>query len=143
MTDASLALRGAAFALLSGDADLVALTGAQRIHDGAPRGAAFPHLVIGAIESRPLLALAEDGEEHRLDLAVFSRADSRDEASRILSRAVSLLADRAGVAAALATQASGHALVATRLVERRIERLPQARLWRARARLRLVTEPLG
>ena len=66
MTDASLALRGAAFALLSGDADLVALTGAQRIHDGAPRGAAFPHLVIGAIESRPLLALAEDGEEQPL-----------------------------------------------------------------------------
>ena len=143
MTDASLALRGAVFALLSGDAALVGLTGAGRIHDGAPRGAPFPHLVIGAIESRPLLDLPEEGEEHRLAISVFSRAASRDEASAVLSRAVTLLADRAGVAAVLADHSSGHGLVGTRLIERRSERLTEARLWRARARLRLVTEPLG
>lgn len=138
-----LALRGAVFSLLAGDATLADLAGAGRIHDGAPRGAPFPHLVIGTIESRPLLAHPEEGEEHRLEIAVFSRAASRDEAGGILSRAVDLLVEGSGMAGALAAASPGHDLVGVRLIDLRSERLVPQRLWRAGARFRLVTEPLA
>lgn len=97
----------------------------------------------GTIESRPLLAHPGEGEEHRLEIAVFSRAASRDEAGGILSRAVDLLVEGSGMAGALAAASPGHDLVGVRLIDLRSERLVPQRLWRAGARFRLVTEPLA
>ena len=43
-------LRGAIVAALRADAALTAVIGADRVHDGAPRGAAIPFVDLGAVE---------------------------------------------------------------------------------------------
>ena len=49
-------LRGAIVAALRADAALTAVIGADRVHDGAPRGAAIPFVDLGAVETRLLAA---------------------------------------------------------------------------------------
>ena len=55
MIDHESALQKALVAALQGDAALAALLDG-RVWDQAPQGAAFPHLLIGRCESRPLAA---------------------------------------------------------------------------------------
>ena len=58
-------LRAALVKALRADADLTALTGGERVHDGAPRGGAHPFVELGPIVSRPLLSSAEVEELNR------------------------------------------------------------------------------
>lgn len=80
-----LALQKALIAHLGADAAVQALLGQPaRIWDAAPEAAAWPHLLIGRCESRPLAADG-GGVEHRLTLSVVSRFRGTEEAKAVLT----------------------------------------------------------
>lgn len=129
-------LRSALFAVLAVDSTLETILGPGRIFDGAPRGQAFPYLVLETLESRPLLTDLSLGAVHDLALTVFSRGQSRDEAAQAASRAGEVL-----VAGPVAV--SGHRVVNLTLTNVVSRRLRDGRGYRASSALRAVTEPLN
>ncbi|MES2860865.1 MAG: DUF3168 domain-containing protein [Pseudomonadota bacterium] len=83
MSDHESALQKALIAHLRADGALQALLGdPARIWDEAPRGAAYPHLLIGRSESR-LVAADGCGVEHQLSLRCASRFGGTEEAKAI------------------------------------------------------------
>lgn len=83
MSDHENALQKALIAHLRADAPLRALLGdPARIWDAAPRGAGYPHLLIGRCESRPVEADG-CGVEHVLTLRCASRFEGTEEAKAI------------------------------------------------------------
>ncbi|HYD26844.1 DUF3168 domain-containing protein [Brevundimonas sp.] len=80
-----LALQKALIAHLAADPALCALLGEPaRIWDAAPDKPAFPHLLIGPSESRPVSADG-GGVEHALTLTVVSRFRGTEEAKATLA----------------------------------------------------------
>ena len=80
-----LALQKALIAHLAADSGVRALLGdPARIWDAAPDKPAFPHLLIGRSESRPLRADG-GGVEHALTLTVVSRFRGTEEAKAVLA----------------------------------------------------------
>jgi hypothetical protein len=132
------ALRSAVVATLAADPGILALAGPSRVHDGVPRGAALPYLAVGAIETRLLVADAGEGEVHRVEILAFSRRPARGEVAGLIVAARDALAAGTGLAARLA----GHRLVNLAGSEMTSERQADGRTWRARLRLRVVTEPV-
>lgn len=129
-----MALRDALITRLSSDADLTLIIGPGRVHDGAPRSAAHPYLTLESITSRPLAGEPEEGMEHQVMLALYSRADSRDEAVRgVMAAAAALFGSVLSL--------GGWHLSDLRAVETSSERLRDGRSWRAALRLRAVTSP--
>jgi len=85
MSAHELALQKALIAHLKADAAVQALLGEPpRIWDSAPKDAAFPHLLIGRCESRPLAADG-GGVEQALTLTVVSRFRGTEEAKVVLA----------------------------------------------------------
>lgn len=83
MTDHEGALAKALIAHLKGDAAVTALLGEPaRIWDQPPQDAAFPHLLIGRSQSRPVAADG-GGVEHRLTLSCASRFPGMEEARAV------------------------------------------------------------
>ena len=83
MTDHESALQKALIAHLRGDAGLKALLGdPARIWDEPPPDAAWPHLLVGRSESRPVAADG-CGVEHSLSLRCASRFGGTEEAKAI------------------------------------------------------------
>ena len=83
MTGHEAALQKALIAHLRADAALRALLGdPARVWDAAPRGAGYPHLLIGRSESRPVEADG-CGVEHVLTLRCASRFEGTEEAKAI------------------------------------------------------------
>lgn len=83
MSDHEGALQKALIAHLRADAGVSALLGdPARIWDGPPRAAAYPHLVVGRSESRPVAADG-CGIEHGLTLRCASRFDGLEEAKAV------------------------------------------------------------
>lgn len=83
MSGHEAALQKALIAHLRADATLRALLGdPARVWDAAPRGAAFPHLLIGRSESR-LIEADGCGVEHQLSLRCASRFEGTEEAKAI------------------------------------------------------------
>ncbi|QGZ36802.1 DUF3168 domain-containing protein [Stappia indica] len=132
---AQVALRAALVKALRADAQLTALTGGERVHDGAPRGSAHPFIELGALVSRPLLSSAEEGEEHEAEILVHSRKDARGEVAALMAAAREAVLNGAG------GFLDGHVLVNAGTLDERSERLADGRSWRGRLRLRLVSEP--
>lgn len=128
-------LRAALVKALRADADLAALTGGERVHDGAPRGSAHPFIELGALVSRPLLSSAEEGEEHEAEILVHSRKEARGEVAALMAAA------REAVLSGAGGFLDGHVLVNAGAMDERSERLADGRTWRGRLRLRLVSEP--
>ncbi|MCX5512124.1 DUF3168 domain-containing protein [Kaistia algarum] len=91
MNPAALDLQAAIAAALLVDADLVALLGGPRIHDGAPRGTEFPFLTIGDGAQSDWSDGDTPGGQVRVTLHVWSRAAGKREAWTILGRLMSLL----------------------------------------------------
>jgi hypothetical protein len=90
-----LALQKALIAHLKADAAVQALLGEPvRIWDSAPADAAFPHLLIGRCESRPVAADG-GGVEQALTLTVVSRFRGTEEAKAVLAAVRSALNDAA------------------------------------------------
>lgn len=91
-------LQRALIAHLRADAPLRALLGdPARIWDAAPDEPAFPHVLIGRCESRPVAADG-GGVEHVLTLTVVSRFRGTEEARAVLA-AVRLSLDDAALEA--------------------------------------------
>ena len=128
-------LRAALVKALRTDAQLTALTGGERVHDGAPRGATHPFIELGPIVSRPLLSSADEGEEHEAEILVHSRKEARGEVAALMAAA------REAVLAGVGGFLDGHVLVNANAMDERSERLADGRTWRGRLRLRLVSEP--
>ncbi len=136
MNPAAGELQAAIHAALAGHAPLVATLGGVRIHDHAPVNAVFPYVVFARAAAFDWSADAGDGEEHEITLHAWSKARGRREAVAVAGHLRERLHD-----AALD-------LVSHRLVNLRCEALDvafvdDADAWRARLRLRAVTEPAG
>jgi hypothetical protein len=85
MSAHELALQKALIAHLKADAAVQALLGdPARIRDGVPVDLAFPHLLIGRCESRPVGADG-GGVEQALTLTVVSRFRGTEEAKAVLA----------------------------------------------------------
>ena len=85
MSAHELALQKALIAHLKADAAVTALLGEPaRIWDAAPKDAAFPHLLIGRCESRPVGADG-GGVEQAVTLTVVSRFRGTEEAKAVLA----------------------------------------------------------
>jgi len=88
-----LALQKALIAHLGGDAGLAGLLGEPaRIWDAPPKNPAFPYLLIGRSESRPVAADG-GGVEHALTLTVVSSFRGTEEAKAVLAALRVSLAD--------------------------------------------------
>lgn len=86
-------LQAAIVALLLADAGLVATLGGPRIHDGAPRNAAFPCVTLGETAVSDWSSGTEAGASIRLTLHVWSRASGKREAWAIVGQLMRLLHD--------------------------------------------------
>jgi len=80
---AALALQIAVLERLRDDPAVAASPLAGRIHDAAPRDAAFPHLVVDEAVSRDRSGLDAPLAEHRLSLRLFSRKGGRREVAAL------------------------------------------------------------
>ena len=95
MSAHELALQKALIAHLKADAAVQALLGEPaRVWDVAPADPAFPHLLIGRCESRPVAADG-GGVEQALTLTVVSRFRGTEEAKAVLAAVRSALNDAA------------------------------------------------
>jgi len=135
MRDHESALQKALIAHLRADASLQALLGnPARIWDEAPRGAAYPHLLIGRSESRPVAADG-CGIEHSLSLRCASRFGGTEEAKAICA------ALRAAVHEA-ALEADGVRVVSIRATYADVFRSSDHRRTWGVVRVRAVTEDI-
>lgn len=135
MSDHESALQKALIAHLRADAALKALLGEPaRIWDEAPREAAYPHLLIGRSETRPVAADG-CGVEHQLSLRCASRFGGTEEAKAICA------AVRAAVHEA-ALEADGVRAVSIRATYADVFRSnDKRRVWGV-VRIRAVTEDI-
>lgn len=131
---ASLAVQAALITALRTDAALTALLGEDAVHDGAPRGAAFPHVALADLASLDLSDSGGEGAEHYATFLVWSRQGGRRESLEILGAMTAVL-DHGDLAL------TGHHLVNLRVERTEARRESDARTWRGLMRLRAVTEP--
>ncbi len=107
MSAHELALQKALIAHLKADAVVTALLGEPaRIWDAAPKDAAFPHLLIGRCESRPVGADG-GGVEQAVTLTVVSRFRGTEEAKAVLAAVRVALTDAALAADGVRTVSLG------------------------------------
>ncbi|WP_420338228.1 DUF3168 domain-containing protein [Roseibium sp.] len=135
LSDVQTALRAGLFSLLKADGVLSGLLGPDRIFETPPRADTFPYLVLESVETRPLLTEMGEGMVHSLDLSVFSRKLSRDEAAQAAGRAAEVLMTGP-------VSLTGHRLVNLTITNVLSRKLRDGRGYRASSSLRAVTEPL-
>jgi len=133
MTDHESALQKALVAALKDDATLAALLDG-RVWDQAPQGAAFPHLLIGRCESRPLDADG-GGVEQALTLTGVSRFAGSEEAKAVAAAVRACLHEAT-------LEADGVRTVSLRVVWSDVARSGDGRRTWAVVRLRAVTEEI-
>lgn len=130
---AAVELQAALFEALSGDAELTALIGADRVHDDVPEGARPPYVRFGRNSFTDWNTATETGQEHRFELEAWSAQDGRKDAARI--------ADRLRIVAlGLTISAPAIRLVNLEHLSTTIERDPATDWFRAFVSLRAVTE---
>jgi hypothetical protein len=86
MSSPARALQEAVFSELSADAELLALLGGARVHDGAPRNAAAPYVHLGELTVRDWSTATEAGAEISFAVVAWSRLPGRSEALAIAER---------------------------------------------------------
>jgi hypothetical protein len=133
MTHAALALQRAALAALAADAAVAALVG-DRIHDAAPRAAAFPYVSFGEGTVRDWSTGTEEGAELRLVLHAWSRERGKRETWAILEALKAVLHDAA-------LELEDHRLVNLRFEFADAAADPDGITWHGVIRFRAVTEP--
>jgi hypothetical protein len=132
MPHPSLALQKAVFAALIADAGVGALVG-DRIHDAAPRNAAFPYVTFGDARVADWSTGTEAGEEHRLTLYVWSRERGKAECWAAVEALRAALHEAA-------LDLEGHALVNLRFEAADVGQDRDGITWRGVVRFRAVTE---
>jgi hypothetical protein len=133
MSSVSLELQKAVFQTLSVDAGLTGLLGGTRIYNDVPRGAALPYVTLGESTVRDWSTGSDEGHEHLLTIAVWSRANGEREVHQILA-AVEAALDGAALTVA------GARLVNLRHEFSEIRRDADGETSRGLMRLRAVTE---
>lgn len=84
MSAAAWALQKALYAHLAADEGVIAELGdPPRLHDEAPPDAAFPHVILGEGQTRPLPGV-DGGIEHDIRLLVHSRHQGRRDVRRLI-----------------------------------------------------------
>ena len=129
----SLALQQAIFAVLTTDATLTTLLGGPRVHDGAPRGAAFPYVTFGQSRLIDWSTGTEAGDEHAVTLHAWSRTPGKKETLAILAAIRATLHDQP-------LTLSGYSLINLRLDFAEARREPDGETWHGLLRFRAVTE---
>ena len=127
------ALLTAIYALLISDGELDGMLAGGKVYDHAPRAAAFPFVAFGDLTSRSIDGDDVETEEHALEVAVYSRAGGRLEASAIAERVRALIA-------AENFPIDGHRLVSARHRDTVVSESRDHRAYRARLRFRVLTE---
>lgn len=131
MSDARFALlRAVRLAVLQNTELAAALTG---VYDQPPRGVGYPFVTFGETRSAPLDGDDEPVQEHQIELWIHSRGRGRWEVSDLADRIRELLDDGALVLA-------GQQLVSIRHRSTEIEPSRDRRGFRARMRMRAVTQ---
>jgi hypothetical protein len=133
MSSVSLELQKAVFQTLSADGGLTALLGGSRIYNDVPRGAALPYVTLGESTVRDWSTGSDEGHEHLLTIAVWSRAYGEREVHQILAAVEAALDDAALTVA-------GARLVNLRHEFSEIRRDADGETSRGLMRLRAVTE---
>jgi hypothetical protein len=134
MTSPSWELQKAVFARLQADGPLVGLIGGSRIYNDVPRGAPLPYVTIGETTVRDWSTGTDEGHEHLLTVAVWSRANGEREVHQIVA-AVEAVLDDADLAM------SGVRLVNLRHEFSEVRRDADGETSRGLVRFRAVTEP--
>ncbi|KQV43517.1 MULTISPECIES: DUF3168 domain-containing protein [unclassified Rhizobium] len=132
---ASAALQKAIYGRLQGDAELIALVGADGVRDHVVAGDRRPYVGIASIESRDFSTASETGEEHLVTLEVRSGEGGHRAVQEIAARVRALLDDAALIV-------DGFALVGILHRRTRVGRDAKARGHLADMVFRAVTEPL-
>jgi hypothetical protein len=133
MTAAAWALQQAVYATLASDGAVADVAG-DRIFDAAPRGSAFPYIVIGDDRESDWSTATEPGSSHALTIHIWSRAQGRRE-TRLAAEAV--VAALNGASLAL----DGHTLIDLRWLESESVRESDGETVHAQLRFRALTEP--
>lgn len=133
MTAVANLLLKAIHARLSGDAGLVAMTGANAIHDRLLERPKLPAILFAEMKTEDISTDADPCEEHALTLEVWTADQGRGRALEIAGRVRALLHD-AGLVL------SGARLVNLRHVATRSRREADTRRHVAEMRFRAVTE---
>lgn len=136
MSDAILALRAAIQARLASDAGLIALIGADRVHDEAPRAMTGLHVVHGEVEALDWSTGSDNGCEQDLALVVWAGASSSSRQALEAAALIVALLDDAEMTPA------GHRLVNLRWRSSRLARDPRTGLAFVTILFRAVTETL-
>lgn len=130
---AANALLKAIHARLSGDGDLVAMTGGRVMLDRLADRTPLPLVALGEMDTRDASTATEAGAEHLFSLTVWSDVEGRREAEAIAGRLRTLLDD-----AALALE--GATLVSLFHLRTRTRREPKTGRFAAELSFRAMTE---
>lgn len=93
MTQSAAELQRAIFAALGGDAPLVGLLGAAKIHDHAPAHVEFPYITFGRTSVFDWSTGTESGDEQLFTLHIWSKAQGKKQTLAIMERVKALLHD--------------------------------------------------
>ena len=104
MTSAAAELQKALHAALTGNGDVVRLTGGPHVYDFAPERARFPYITFGRTSVYDWSTSDGAGTEHLVSLHVWSRARGKAEAHAIIEAAERALQ-------AVAPDLEGHRIV--------------------------------
>lgn len=136
MTTAAIELQKAIFAVLSGDAGLVAALGGPHVHDHAPANVPFPYLTFGPSSVHDWSTASEEGAEHVFTIHVWSKARGKAQAAAIMGIVRGLLHDAP-------LSLAGHVLVNLRQEFEDIRFDDDHDVYRGAMQFRAVIEPEG
>lgn len=131
---AALALQKFIYETLVADPALTALIGAGRVFDDPPARIDPPYLVVGPWTVAELGSSTEAGEEHSIDLVLWSSAHGRLQVTQAAGAVRTALAGAAG------SLDPPWTLAMLQFASGRIERDIATRFYRAALRFRAVTE---
>ena len=131
---ASWALQKAIYAALTADPALTALIGAARVHDDVPRGAVRPYVNFARLVTRDFGSSSGDGEEHLLQLHVWSDAKGHRQVHEVLDAVRSALHEAV-------LPLGDWRLVNLRIESTEARRESDGETYQGIVRLRAVTEP--
>ncbi|WP_075995842.1 DUF3168 domain-containing protein [Salaquimonas pukyongi] len=132
---AALELQMAIVSALRQSTALTALLGGAHIYDDVPDARRPPYVVIGPVETLDWSTSTEAGEEHFIDVAIWSLANGR-------KAVVSMAAEIRTTLSSLPRTLAGHVLVNLTHESTRSQAGSNDRHFRAVVTFRAVTEPL-
>jgi hypothetical protein len=128
---AELPLQTRLFEILSGDATLAELIGADRVFDFVPENEPYPYITIGDMESRDWGSHTHDGFEFDAHIHTWTKASGRKQALEIMARVYQLLHN-------LDISITDFPTITCREADRRIPLDPDGRTYHGIQRFRIV-----